>query len=220
MAPPDPHMARLSAAQGEVLRWHHENGLERIEAATYMEQLEQQVAALKQQLSASQPLASSSSSFEEDDAWLAGGRSSASGSGAGKGGGGSRSQEELARKLLPAASGFGRSRGGTGASAAASAAMAAASAAAGNRGELLGFLQTLSGDGMVGLTADASPEVLDAIDAFVGRLMGTRDEEQLRNMSSEFSSNELSKVLLWLLVVGYALRTAEMRMDVSMDRPS
>ena len=73
-----------------------------------MEQLEQHVAALKQQLSASQPLASSSSSFEEDDAWLAGGRSSASGSGAEKGGVGSRSQEELARKLLPAASGFGR----------------------------------------------------------------------------------------------------------------
>ena len=35
--------AQKTKVEGEVLRWHHEHGLERIEAATYMEQLEQQV---------------------------------------------------------------------------------------------------------------------------------------------------------------------------------
>ena len=39
-----------SKVQGEVLRWHNEHGLERIEATAYMEQLEQQVAALKRQV--------------------------------------------------------------------------------------------------------------------------------------------------------------------------
>jgi len=59
-----------------------------------------------------------------------------------------------------------------------------------------------------------SLQVLDAIDAFVARLIGTSDPGALRSMSSDFSINELSKVLLWLLVVGYSLRTAEMQMDM------
>jgi hypothetical protein len=39
--------------------------------------------------------------------------------------------------------------------------------------------------------------------------------QQLRSMSSQFDSNELSKVLFWLLVVGYALKTAEIKFDIS-----
>jgi hypothetical protein len=58
-----------------------------------------------------------------------------------------------------------------------------------------------------------SSQVLDAIDAFVFRLMGTSDKAQLKEMSSEFSAAELSKVLMWLLVVGYALRTAEVKLE-------
>lgn len=37
-------------------------------------------------------------------------------------------------------------------------------------------------------------DVTEAIEAFVARLMGTTERQQLRQMSSEFSAVELSKV--------------------------
>jgi hypothetical protein len=40
-----------SRVAGEVLKWHHENGMETIPAAEYIEQLESQISILKQQVS-------------------------------------------------------------------------------------------------------------------------------------------------------------------------
>lgn len=53
--------------------------------------------------------------------------------------------------------------------------------------------------------------VKEAMELFVGRLMGTTDPAALTQMNSEFSSVELSKVLFWLLAVGYTLKSIEVR---------
>jgi hypothetical protein len=79
--------------------------------------------------------------------------------------------------------------------------------------ELLDFLKNLPSNQLAGLTSNMCIEVLDAMDCFVARLMGTANKEQLSSMTSEFRADELSKVLFWLLCVGYALRTAEMRLE-------
>lgn len=175
--------------EGEVLRWHHENGLERLEAAQYVEHLEQQVATLKDML-----LQVHEAHQHQQGGWSGPGKALA-------GDGNPRAGMQNASSLLSSTP------------SAATAAAAAASAAASGSGELLDFLRGLPGDGLGELTSNMSPEVLDAMDAFVERLMGTSDKEQLRSMSSEFNAAELNKVLLWLLVVGYALRTAEMKLE-------
>lgn len=51
--------------------------------------------------------------------------------------------------------------------------------------------------------------VKEAMEAFVGRLMGSADPAVLRGMDAEFSTLELSKVLMWLMVVGWTLRGLE-----------
>jgi hypothetical protein len=81
----------------------------------------------------------------------------------------------------------------------AAAASAAVACSAGHRGELLNFIRDLQGESIMELTAEASPEVVDAMDAFIARLMGTDDVQQLRSMSSQFDSNELSKVCAALM---------------------
>ncbi|GFH31953.1 uncharacterized protein HaLaN_31090, partial [Haematococcus lacustris] len=54
-----------------------------------------------------------------------------------------------------------------------------------------------------------------AMSAFVSRLMGTVEPSQLRAMTSQFSALELSKLLFWLLVVGWTLRALEVKWEMS-----
>ncbi|KAG2444408.1 hypothetical protein HXX76_001161 [Chlamydomonas incerta] len=89
------------------------------------------------------------------------------------------------------------------------------------RNELLDYLHGLQASGNGGFKELAcSPNtasgeaVKEAMELFVGRLMGTTDPAALTQMNSEFSSTELSKVLFWLLAVGYTLKSIEARMDM------
>ncbi|PNH03559.1 hypothetical protein TSOC_010382 [Tetrabaena socialis] len=56
--------------------------------------------------------------------------------------------------------------------------------------------------------------VKEAMELFVARLMGTADPEALTKLDSEFSSVELSKVLFWLMAVGYSLKSIEARLEL------
>ena len=82
--------------------------------------------------------------------------------------------------------------------------------------ELLDFLRTLEPASLTSLTSSASNEVRAAMDAFVGRLMGSSDKEQLRRAASDCTAQELGKLMFWLMVVGYTLRGMEVRFE--MDR--
>ncbi|KAG1677637.1 hypothetical protein FOA52_010418 [Chlamydomonas sp. UWO 241] len=172
---------------GKVLRWHLVDGLQAVDASDYITALEAQNAALREALAQAATQA-----------------------------GGTQGGQPPRRGAAPGAAdpfdmGYGMPTPTT--AGATAAAATAAAAAAGGSGELLEFLRGLPSDSLCELTAGASPEVLDAIDAFVFRLMGTSDKAQLKEMSSEFSAAELSKVLMWLLIVGYALRTAEVKLE-------
>lgn len=69
--------------------------------------------------------------------------------------------------------------------------------------------------------AGASPEILEAANEFIARMMGTASRDALRSQASDCTASELAQMLLWLLVVGYTLRSLEVRMDVNaaMDVP-
>ncbi len=53
--------------------------------------------------------------------------------------------------------------------------------------------------------------MLDAANAFIARMMGTESRDALRSQASDCTAAELAKLLLWLLVVGYSLRSLEVR---------
>ena len=177
---------------GQVLRWNHRNGIESMSAITYIEQLEQEVTRLKTELGRQTTLASSSPSsigglalqLREDG----GGKQAIAGWSL---------QGGNQKSFLPSVS-----------SSAAEAAAAVGAAIAGG-GELMEYISGMDNDN--GPTA--SPEVIEAMTAFVERMMGTSEPRQLQSMQSEFDTYELSKVFIWLLVVGYALRTAESKLD-------
>lgn len=57
----------------------------------------------------------------------------------------------------------------------------------------------------------ASPEVRDAIDAFLLRLLGTDSTVELTKDVTETTGEELQRVLLWLMIVGYTLHGMELR---------
>eukprot|EP00775_Hariotina_reticulata_P005361 gene5360-5596_t len=80
--------------------------------------------------------------------------------------------------------------------------------------ELLDYLRCLDASSLAELTSSAGPEVTEAMDSFVGRLMGSSDSDSLRRAGSECCAQELAKVMFWLMVVGYTLRGMEVRWDM------
>ncbi|KXZ48799.1 hypothetical protein GPECTOR_25g383 [Gonium pectorale] len=88
------------------------------------------------------------------------------------------------------------------------------------RNELLDYLHGLqaSGGGFKELACSPSSAsgqaVKEAMELFVARLMGTADPEALTKLTSEFTSVELSKVLFWLMAVGYTLKSIEARLEL------
>lgn len=90
-----------------------------------------------------------------------------------------------------------------------------------NHNELLEYLKTLDSHSLQELTAGAGDEVAEAMNTFIHRMLGTKDNDQLRATASDCTANELAKLLFWLMVVGYSLRTLEVRfdMELSLDIP-
>lgn len=74
---------------------------------------------------------------------------------------------------------------------------------------VLGFLRTADPDTLAGLTAGASPAALEAGNAFVQRVLGSR-----RSGSAAMAGPELAAMLLFSAVFGYMLRTIEARRDL------
>lgn len=58
------------------------------------------------------------------------------------------------------------------------------------------------------------PEVREAMDVFLQRLLGTDSSKELSSMVSETSMKELSRLLMWVMVVGYTLRSMEVRFSM------
>ena len=146
---------------GEVLRWHHEDGVQQLPALQYIEQLEEELLSLQRQL-------------------------------------------EAHRK--------------------AAAAVAAAAAPApprsaihdSQKNELLEYLKGLSGEQVAELTDCATPDVMEAMNALVRRLIGEDGGEGAwagRN-GMQCSATELAQLLCWLMAVGHQLRTLEVRLSL------
>ena len=83
--------------------------------------------------------------------------------------------------------------------------------------DIVSYLQSLEPAGVQELTAGAGDDVLGAMNAFVQRLLATTSPAGLVEDPGdmvETSSADLAKLLYWLLVVGYGLRTMEVRLDM------
>lgn len=61
------------------------------------------------------------------------------------------------------------------------------------------------------LTTFAEEDVLLAMNVFIQRMLGTDDVAELRETTCDSSALELARLLYWLMVVGYNLRSMEVR---------
>ncbi|KAK9842315.1 hypothetical protein WJX81_006243 [Elliptochloris bilobata] len=78
--------------------------------------------------------------------------------------------------------------------------------------ELLEYLRTLEPHAVAELTAGADSDILEAMNTMIYRVLGATDED-LRNIPSESNAIELARLLFFLCVVAYNMRTIEMRWD-------
>jgi hypothetical protein len=85
---------------------------------------------------------------------------------------------------------------------------------AGHNG-LLDDLQTLEPANLAELTSSADAEVLDAMNAFVRRLVDVDSGGGDGGARSTTSVPELARLLSWALVVGYSLRANQEEYDVA-----
>jgi hypothetical protein len=200
--------------QGDVLVWHKENGVERLDAVSYIELLEAEVTRLRSTLEAT-------TQQQQQQQQMAGQQLLPPGSP-------QQLQQQQqpgdARPLPVAVSGAGQSASlqhSVGAAAAAAAAHSGGPAgvlalhedSGGNA--LLDYLRALDPASLAELTGSAGSEVAVAMDAFVSRLMGS-DRDSLARAGSDCTAQELAKVMLWLMIVGYELRGLEMVWDTQM----
>ena len=127
---------------GEVLRWHNENGPEKLDAMEYIAMLEREVNKLREQVS-----------YQE--------------------------KENEAKNYL------------------------------------LEYLQNLEPANLKDMAESTGEEALEAMNAFIERLVGPEyDSEEIKGMQSTSTSVEMARLLYWLLIVGYSLRTIEVRMEI------
>lgn len=79
--------------------------------------------------------------------------------------------------------------------------------------ELLAYLKGLEPQNLAELTSMANDDVLEAMNSFVRRLIesqGDAVETDASSAVSESTAAELGKLLFWLMVVGYSLRSLGM----------
>nr|AFK33723.1 unknown [Lotus japonicus] len=136
---PDYALGHKRNVSGEVLRWNHVSGPERIDAKKYIELLEVEIEELNRQV----------------------GRQS------------SNAQNEL-----------------------------------------LEYLKSLEPRNLKDLTSSAGEDVVLAMNTFIKRLLAVADPSQMKTSVTETSATELSKLLYWLMVVGYSIRNIEVRYDM------
>jgi hypothetical protein len=194
--------AQKSRVQGDVLLWHKEHGLETLDAVQYIELLEGEVKRLRQQLEqqqqSEQPKLPQSTAVTQQHPLVPQVAPPALQS----------NGRQLPVPLSPAQHALQANHPGR-------------SGPAGGllvldepANELLDYLRCLDATNMAELAGSAGPEVSAAMDSFVARLMGTNDRDSLSRAGSDCTAQELAKVMLWLMVVGYTLRGMEVRWDM------
>lgn len=143
--------------EGEVLRWHHEDGVQQVPALEYIEQLEAELASLQLQLAAQRAAAAAASA------------------------------------PTPPRSAIHDT----------------------HNNELLEYLKGLSGEQVAELTDCATPDVLEAMNALVRRLIGEDgDNGEWSRGKTECTASELAQLLCWLMAVGHQLRALEVKLSL------
>lgn len=80
---------------------------------------------------------------------------------------------------------------------------------------LLRYVRGLEPHNLQELTSSAGEDVLEAMNAFVRRIMlASESKGSDDSRPTEQTAVELARLLYWLLVVGYSLRTLEVRFDM------
>ena len=69
-----------------------------------------------------------------------------------------------------------------------------------NSNELLDYLKSLDTHTLSELTASAGDDIIEAMNAFIHRLLDTSDEEDLRRAASQSKADELAKLLFWYAI--------------------
>ena len=187
--------------QGDVLRWHYEHGVQQIPASEYIDQLEQEVAALRleiSKLSNPESLDNDEPSQEQDvnqtDIALA--RLAYY----------TRSQKTnapISANTMPR--GYQVEQDPT------------SVLAEELESELLAYLKTLSSEHVAELTECASADVMEAMNVLVDRLIGKDNQDGIWTGSrkSQCTSSELGEILFWLMGVGHQLRDMEIRLSLT-----
>ena len=80
--------------------------------------------------------------------------------------------------------------------------------------ELLDYIKSMEPENLRDLTSDAGVDVLDAMNALIKRLLGTDDTCKLASTTSEVTNTELSRMVKWMMVVGYSLRSIEVKFEM------
>lgn len=73
--------------------------------------------------------------------------------------------------------------------------------------ELLDYLKCLDTKALGQLTACAGEDIMEAMNAFIHRLLGSSDDEELRRIPSQSNAVELARLLFWYELQG--LRTCD-----------
>ena len=73
-----------------------------------------------------------------------------------------------------------------------------------NSNELLDYLKGLDTNALSQLTACAGDDIIEAMNAFIHRLLGSSDEEDLRRAPSKSDAVELARLLFWYMPCLYA----------------
>ena len=80
--------------------------------------------------------------------------------------------------------------------------------------ELLDYIKSMEPENLRDLTSEAGVDVLDAMNALIKRLLGTDDTCKLASTTSEVTNTELSRMVKWMMVVGYSLRSIEVKFEM------
>ncbi|KAI8473137.1 MAG: hypothetical protein J3K34DRAFT_519159 [Monoraphidium minutum] len=187
-----------SRVEGEVLMWHKVDGVEAMPAVEYIELLEAEVLRLRRAAEAAAP--PPPPRLPPAAAWGLGAPPAAPAAPAAPpaGGGGG---------LLERYGGGGRQQQQ----------QALAVRTHDDANELLEFIRALDPLTVGDLTAAATPEVAEAMDSFVERLLGLgggADRDALRRAASETDAAEMRQLLFWLMVVGWKLRAMEVQIEL------
>ncbi len=67
--------------------------------------------------------------------------------------------------------------------------------------ELLDYLKCLDTKALGQLTACAGEDIMEAMNAFIHRLLGSSDDEELRRIPSQSNAVELARLLFWCVPV-------------------